>query len=118
MGSHRRSRFRINKADKKVMGVCAGIADHFEVDVTLVRVAAALVILSTMPVGAIVYLVLGMVADETGERRRADRVDRARGEAAEQTRERVRDLDVRLAALETSVKDQDSALAREIEALR
>ena len=118
MKSQRRGSFRLNKADKKVMGVCAGIADHFDIDVTLVRVATALIILSTMPLGAVAYLVCAMVADETGERRSAGRAGGARDDAAERNRERVRDLDARLAALETSVKDQGSALAREIEGLR
>jgi phage shock protein PspC (stress-responsive transcriptional regulator) len=30
--------FRLNKVDGKLMGVCAGIADRFGIDATLVRV--------------------------------------------------------------------------------
>lgn len=122
MGSHRRGRFRLNKRDKKIAGVCAGIADHFDVDVTLVRLAVALVILSTLPMGLIAYWVAAIVA-EKGERRPCDANRELQtpwppSSTAEATRDRIRDLDARLAAIESSVKDDKSALAREIDALR
>ena len=121
MGSHRGS-FRLNKAEKKFAGVCAGIADHFDVDVTLVRVATALFILMTMPAGLIAYLAIAIIADR-GDRRvrhaRAERAPRLRTASMAATRERMRDLDARMQAIETSItSSNNNALAREIDALR
>ncbi len=118
MGSHRK--FRLNKAEGKVMGVCAALADHFEVDVTLVRVGMALAILMTFPVMLFAYFILAMVAQSGGRR-----APRDWGEppwvsevSAEATRQRMRDLDARMAAIETHVTSPNAALAREIDALR
>jgi phage shock protein C len=49
-----------NGRDKKIAGVCAGIADYFGLDVTLVRIAFLLFAL--FGVGEIVYLVIWIVA--------------------------------------------------------
>ncbi|HEY0116701.1 MAG TPA: PspC domain-containing protein [Allosphingosinicella sp.] len=121
MGRHR-GKYRLNKADGKVLGVCAGIADHFDVDVTLVRVGMTLAILLTFPVMLFAYFVLAMVA-QSGGRGRLVREERAEAPrltdpAAEATRQRVRDLDARMAAIETYVTSSNTALAREIDGLR
>lgn len=55
--------FRLDKARGKVMGVCAGIANYFNVDVTLVRVAFALGTLLGFGSAVIVYLLIGLIAD-------------------------------------------------------
>lgn len=56
------TRFRLNKADGKLMGVCAGMADYFGVDVTLVRIAW--VVATLLGVGSLilVYLAIGLIA--------------------------------------------------------
>jgi phage shock protein C len=116
VGSNRRGKFRLNRSDKKVMGVCAGIADHFDIDVTLVRVGMALFILSTMPVGLFAYLVLAMVAERVPSRREREP---ARVVRESDTRDRVRELEARLQAMEARVSSpSSSALAREIDSLR
>jgi phage shock protein PspC (stress-responsive transcriptional regulator) len=55
--------FRLDKANGKFMGVSAGIANYFNVDVTLVR--AAWVVGTLLGVGSlvIVYLAIGLIAD-------------------------------------------------------
>jgi phage shock protein C len=55
--------FRLDKANGKFMGVSAGIANYFGVDVTLVR--AAWVVGTLLGVGSliIVYLAIGLIAD-------------------------------------------------------
>ena len=123
MGSHRHGRFRLNKAEGKVMGVCAGLADHFDVDVTLVRVGVALGIVMTFPVGLFAYLILAMVAQSGGGRRRQRQQREAYaprlGEAsADATRQRMRDLDARMQAIETYVTSSNTKLAQEIDSLR
>ncbi len=48
--------------DKKIDGVCAGIAEYFEIDPTIVRVAYALISLFFAGVGGIiVYAILAFV---------------------------------------------------------
>lgn len=55
--------FRLDKNRGKIMGVCAGIANHFGVDVTLVRVAFGLATLLGFGTAIIVYLLIGFIAD-------------------------------------------------------
>ncbi len=48
--------------DRKLDGVCAGIAEYFEIDPTIVRVAYALISLFFAGVGGIVvYVILAIV---------------------------------------------------------
>lgn len=48
--------------DKKIAGVCGGIAEYFNVDPTMVRVGYVLLsVLSAAFPGIIVYIVLAMV---------------------------------------------------------
>jgi len=116
-----RKPFRLNCEDRKVMGVCAGIADHFDIDVSLVRVGMALAILATFPMVLIAYFILGAVASGGGQRRcrttppSAPRLD---APSAEATRQRMRDLDARMQAIETYVTSSNTSLAREIDELR
>lgn len=115
-----RGKFRLNKVEGKVLGVCAGLADHFDMDPTLVRVGMALAILMTFPVMLFAYFILAMVADSGGRQRREERTDPARvsDPTAEAARQRMRDLDARMAAIETYVTSSNTKLAREIEELR
>ena len=55
--------FRLNKADAKFMGVCAGIADFTGWDINLVRIAFALGTVLGAGSLILVYLVIGLVAD-------------------------------------------------------
>ncbi|MGE8133391.1 PspC domain-containing protein [Novosphingobium subterraneum] len=55
--------FRLDKVNGKVMGVCSGIANYFNVDVTLVRVAFALGALLGFGSAVLVYLLIGLIAD-------------------------------------------------------
>ena len=55
--------FRLNKARGKFMGVSAGIADYFNVDVTLVRLGWVIGTLIGFGSLIIVYLAIGLIAD-------------------------------------------------------
>lgn len=57
-------RFALDRPNSKLMGVCAGIARSFDVDTTLVRVAAVLSLFVAGPVALALYLVAGWVAPE------------------------------------------------------
>ena len=46
------------KEDKKIAGICAGIADMFNIDVTIVRIAVVFItVLTSVSPGVIAYLV-------------------------------------------------------------
>ncbi|WP_196140574.1 PspC domain-containing protein [Aliikangiella sp. G2MR2-5] len=56
---YRHSQFRKPRARKKIMGVCAGLAQQFDWDVTLVRVVAVLLLITFgLPV-FVGYLIAG-----------------------------------------------------------
>lgn len=50
--------------DRMIAGVCAGLAEYFGFDTTLVRVAYALLTVFTAFSGVIVYLILMIVIPE------------------------------------------------------
>ena len=50
--------------DRMIAGVCAGLAEYFGFDTTLVRVAYALLTVLTAFSGVIVYLILMIVMPE------------------------------------------------------
>lgn len=53
--------------DKKLCGVCGGIADYFNIDPTLVRIIAAAIALYSIGVAAVVYLVLAIAIENPPE---------------------------------------------------
>jgi phage shock protein C len=109
----RGKRFEVDRENGKIAGVCAGIANHTGVDATIIRIALVLVtLLGAFPWTLIAYAVAAMVGRP---RRPAAYVPIARGD---ESRERMRSLDLRMQAIETYVTSSNSKLAREIEELR
>ncbi len=114
-----------DSANGRLMGVCAGIADHFGFSVKGVRIATVISgILFTGPT-VLVYLVLGFVLkdkpadfDESPEERAFWRDVRAdpRGSVRD-LRYRFRDLERRLRAAEAHVTSSEYRLRREIDEL-
>ena len=126
--SARRTRYYVDKRNRKWLGVCAGLADYTGIDVTLVRVATVLLtLIGGFPWTVIAYLAVNWLAsDKPGEFYDTSREDvkfwqtvRARpGTSVRDVRSRFRDIDRRIADIETHVTSHNSALAREIDALR
>lgn len=58
-----RRKFRLDKANGKLMGVSSGIADYFGWDVTLVRVAWVVGTLVGFGSLILIYLAIGLLAD-------------------------------------------------------
>ena len=122
-----RTRFYRDKRNGKVMGICAGIADYTGFDVSLVRICmVAALFLSS---GSIipVYFIAGWVAPtKPREFDYADREDArfwqgvraSPARTARDIRSRFRDIDRRLADIESYVTSENRTLAREIEQLR
>lgn len=56
-------KFRLGRADRKLMGVCAGIADYFGIDVTLVRILWVVATFAGLGSLILVYILIGLIAD-------------------------------------------------------
>ena len=113
-------RFEVDRAEGKVLGVCAGLANTTGVDATVWRIGAVLsaLIFSFFWTVAF-YVVLGVVGSRAGIRAGGRRVrERLSRRDREESRERMRDIDLRMQAIETYVTSSNSRLAREIEELR
>ena len=51
-----------SKTDKKICGVCGGLGEYFNVDSTIIRLAAVLLIF--MEVGILAYIISAIVIPE------------------------------------------------------
>jgi phage shock protein C len=104
----RAQRFYRDRRNGKLMGVCAGIADYFGWNVTLVRILVIIAFLWFNVLTLVIYFALGMLLpvkperlydwdhDETYWRS----VRRSAGETFRDTRQRFREMDARLARME------------------
>ncbi len=54
-------KLRRSVSEKMIAGVCGGIAEYFELDVTLVRIAYVLLSLFTAFAGVLCYIILMLV---------------------------------------------------------
>lgn len=54
---------RLTKGEKKIFGVCSGLADYFEMDPTVMRLIF-LVMLLVFGTGVLLYLVLAIAMPE------------------------------------------------------
>lgn len=123
-----RTKFYLDKQNAKWSGVCAGIADYTGMDVTLVRIGLViLTILGGFPWTLIAYWVAAWMAPRkpielyernTEEKKFWQSVRANPRRTARDVRSRFRELDRRLADVETYVTSSNSRLAREIEQLR
>jgi phage shock protein C len=122
-----RTRFYRDKRNGKIMGVCAGIADYTGFDVSLIRIAMLAALF--MSGGSILpfYFIMGWVSPT--KPLALERVDREEQQfwqgvrasparAARDIRSRFKDIDRRLADIESYVTSENRSLAREIEQLR
>jgi phage shock protein C len=122
-----RTRFYRDKRHGKVFGICAGIADYTGFDVSLVRVAFLAAMF--MSGGGILpfYFIAAMVTPtKPVSLERVDREEKqfwqgvraSPARAARDIRSRMKDIDRRLADIESYVTTENRSLAREIEQLR
>jgi phage shock protein C len=122
-----RTKFYLDKQNRKWLGVCAGIADYTGVDVTVIRAGFVAAMFFSGGNLLLAYWIIAWMAPRKptelyeqnpdqkkfwqGVRRNPHRVTR-------DVRSRFRDIDRRLADVETYVTSSDNRLAREIEQLR
>ena len=128
MNAPRRTRFYLDCSHRKWKGVCAGIADYTGFDVTLVRVATVLLtLMGGFPWTLIAYLLTAWMAKDKPRELRGDTPEETKfwqgvraspARSVRDVRSRFRDLDRRLADIETHVTSGNMSLANEIEKLR
>lgn len=121
-----RTKFYLDKVNGKWLGVCAGIADYTGIDVTVVRVGS--VLLAMMTSGWIVpaYFITAWIApnkpiglyDDKEDEKFWQGVRSNPSRSTAEVRSKFRDLDRRLADIETLYTSRNSRLADEIDALR
>ena len=122
-----RTKFYLDKQNKKWLGVCAGIADYTGIDVTVVRLGFVLgTVLGSGALLLAYWIIAWMAPKKPGELYDSDPAQRkfwqgVRTNPRRTTRDvrsRFRDIDRRLADMEIYVTSADNRLAREIEQLR
>ena len=123
----RRTDFYLDKQNAKWLGVCSGIADYTGVDRTWVRVGAViLTVMGGFPWTLIAYWVAAWVANpkpiglyESPEDAKFwQGVRQSPARSTRDVRAKFRDIDRRLADVETYYTSRNSSLANEIDSLR
>jgi len=121
-----RTRFYRDKRNGKLFGVCAGIADYTGFDVSLVRVCFLAAVF--MSGGGILpfYVIAAMITPtkphvfevtDTADKQFWQGVRASPARAARDISSRMKDIDRRLADIESYVTTENRSLAREIDAL-
>lgn len=111
-----------NRRDKVVSGVCAGIADYFNTDTALVRIAAILMLFFAGPFTVFAYIVAAIIMPARPDSARPvspeeDQFWRGVSRRPEATfsnlKYRFRDLDERLQGIERVVTSDEWKLRRQ-----
>ena len=114
-----RKTFTLDKRNGKFLGVCAGIANYFNIDATVVRIVAVVVtLLGAAPWTFIAYALTAWLAKPKSiGGYEADDLSTMRSSVSG-TAASMRDIDRRMAEVETYVTSSNHSLAREIDELR
>ena len=121
-----RTRFYRDKQNGKLMGICAGIADYTGINSIWVRLGFLGLVLMTG--GSILpfYFLVGFLADKKPQQREVDRdeqqfwqgVRQSPARTARAVKGQLREIDRRLAEVETFYVSSNPRLSAEIERLR
>ena len=121
-----RTKFYLDKQNAKFLGVCSGIADYTGFDATLVRIGMVLMTFFTGGWTIPAYLITAWIApnkpfglyDDAEDARFWQGVRSNPSRSTAEVRSKFRDLDRRLADIETLYTSRNTRLADEIDALR
>lgn len=121
-----RTRFYRDKLNGKIFGVCAGIADYTGVDVLWVRIGTVVLTLCGVGFLPLAYFALGVFADvkpaglysDRAEQKFWQGVRQSPTRTAREVKSRFRDIDRRLADVESFYVSSNPRLSAEIEKLR
>ena len=121
-----RTKFYLDKANGKWLGVCSGLADYTGIDVIWLRLGMVLVTFSTFPMGLVAYLLFAWLSPakpyglyqgpEEAKFWQGVRSNPSRSTA--EVRSEFRDIDLRLADIEMYYTSRNTRLADEIDSLR
>lgn len=123
----RRTKFYLDKQNAKWSGVCAGIADYTGFDVLWVRIGIVLVtIMGAFPWTLIAYGLAAWLADskplglydDAEEAKFWQGVRQSPSRSTRDVKAKFRDIDRRLAEVETYYTSRNTSLANEIDSLR
>jgi phage shock protein C len=125
VNSPRTSLYR-DKQNAKLLGVCSGIADYTGVNVFWIRLGVFLSLFVLGPITLAAYFFSGMFLNkkpshlyvEPDEHKYWQRVRQTPARTAREVRARFRDIDRRLADVETYYVSSNPRLSAEIERLR
>jgi phage shock protein C len=122
-----RTKFYLDKRNRKWLGVCAGISDYTGIDVTVIRIGFVLGTCFAGPTMLLAYWIIAWLApkkpgdlyeSDPDQRKFWQSVRASPRRASRDVRSRLRDIDRRLADVETYVTSSNNRLAQEIEQLR
>ena len=121
-----RTRFYRDKQNGKLMGICAGIADYTGINSIWVRLGFLGLVMMTG--GSILpfYFIVGLLADKKPQQLYVDRqeqqfwqgVRQSPARTAREVKGQLREIDRRLAEVETFYVSSNPRLSAEIERLR
>ncbi|MXO75873.1 envelope stress response membrane protein PspC [Altererythrobacter aerius] len=125
MNSPRTTLYR-DKQNAKLLGVCSGIADYTGVNVLWVRLGFLLLLVTIAPILLPAYFIAGMLLNkkpahlytDPEEQKYWQRVRQSPKRTAREIRGKFRDIDRRLADVETYYVTNNPRLSAEIERLR
>lgn len=122
-----RTKFYLDKQNRKFLGVCSGIADYTGFDVTVIRIGVLICMFMSGGSFAPVYFITAWMAPKKPTELRYENKEEKKfwqgvrsnpKRAARHVRSRFRELDRRLADVEAYVTSSHGRLAREIDSLR
>lgn len=114
-------KFALDRRNAKFMGVCAGIADYFNIDATWVRIGAVVTtLLGAFPWTLIVYgLAAWLAKPKPAHAYEAEDIGAlGGGRSTWDLNASTRDIDRRMAEVERYVASSNPGLASEIDKLR
>jgi len=122
----RRTAFYLDKQNAKWLGVCAGIAEYTGIDLTVVRIVTILGTIFGSGTLLFAYLIIAWVAnpkphglyDNADDAKFWQGVRQSPARTTRDVRAKFRDIDRRLADVETYYTSRNSSLANEIDSLR
>lgn len=125
MTSERTTLYR-DKQNAKLMGVCSGIADYTGVNTFWVRLGFLILLFTVAPILLPAYFLMGLLLNkkpshlyvEKEEQKYWQGVRQSPQRTARQIRSQMRDIDRRLADVETYYVTSNPRLTAEIERLR
>lgn len=121
-----RTRFYLDKRNRKWLGVCAGLADFTGVDVLWWRVGAVVATIAGVGILPLIYLVIGWMAEpkpsdfyteSVADQKFWQKVRIAPSRSIRDVHASFRDIDRRLAHVERHYTSQNTRLAAEIDSL-